>query len=228
MSIHTYLYCTYGEMFHRMHLSVRSRYLRDVKSGRPLNVSLESGLRMIGDQDVLRASRVPLYVENALLFTPFGDTFDARLGSAQLARSQAFSLALLARALRGGAAAGADSLDIYMHTRYHSGEQSTRGTRTKRASSYSPSLLLRPRERKEEERLEERSVLYHLRSSTQDLRRQEGSARTTILYHGLIVYPIDRSPTVSCAMTLPFANRKRKYGVKFPDWTSGSDLAVRS
>lgn len=221
MSIRTYFYCTYGEMFYRVHLSLRSRYLRDVKSGRPLNVSQESGLRMIGDQDVLRASRVPLYVENTLLFTPFGDTFDARLGTAQLARSQAFSLALLARALRGGAAAGADSLDIYLHTRYHSSEQSTRGTRTNRVSLYSPSLLLRPRERKEKERLEGRSVLDHFRSS-KIFGSEKGIA---ILYRGLIVCPI--VDAVSCAMTLPFANRKRKYRMKFPHWTSGSGLAVR-
>lgn len=110
------------------------------------------------------------------------------LSSARLdsARSLPRALARSPRArIARRTAAGADSLDIYMHTRYHSGEQSTRGTRTKRVSLCSPSLLLRPRERKEEERhsrerererLEERSVLDHLRSSTQNW--QKGS--TTI------------------------------------------------
>lgn len=144
-------------MFHRIHLSLCSRYLRDARSGCPLSVSQESRLRLIEDQDVLRASRVTLtwktrsYSPHSV--TPSTLVSSARLGSAQLARTQAaLSLALLARALRGAPRAGADSLDIYMHTRYHSGEQSTRGTRTKRVSSCSPSLLLRPRERKEEER----------------------------------------------------------------------------
>lgn len=114
----------------------------------------------------------------------------ARLGSARLhnqpsslaperASRSHFSRARIARR----AAAGADSLDIYMHTRYHSGEQSTRGTRTNRVSSCSPSLLLRPKERKEErrssqrererERLEERSVSAHL--PRKNLRRQKSS-----------------------------------------------------
>jgi len=69
-----------------------------------------------------------------------------------LARSPRTSRARIARRATRHAAEGANSLDIYMHTRYHSGEQSTRGTRTKRVSSCSPSLLLQPKERKEEER----------------------------------------------------------------------------
>lgn len=150
-----------------------------------------------------------------------GDTFDAqrRLGTARLARSPRRSRSPRARIARR-AAAGADSLDIYMHTRYHSGEQSTRGTRAKRVSPRA--LLLRSGERKEQERERERlrSVSAHLRSSTRDFGRRGANSR------GLPVPTINsnrsRSFVASRAMTSPLANGRRKHVVESPRWTSGS------
>lgn len=120
-------------------------------------------------------------------------TPSARLSST---RSLPGALARSSRArIARRATAGADSLDIYMHTRYHSGEQSTRGTRTKRVSSCSPSLLLRPRERKEERKLKERSVLTHLRPYTRKSSAVKIVGRTLAArypYHRLI-RSLDRS-----------------------------------
>lgn len=183
-----------------------------------------SGLQLkIENQDVLLASLVPLYVENALLFTPFDTFSSARLSSA---RSLPGALARSSRArIARRAAAGADSLDIYMHTRYHSGEQSTRGTRTKRVSLCSP-FLLRSRERKEERKLKETSVLTYLRPCTQNLRREKSEGPSLRDIAPQINCSFDQSISTFCAMTSPFVNGKRKYNVKSPRWTSGSDLRL--
>lgn len=220
---HIFIYCTYGGTFYRMHLSLRSRYLRDVKSGHPLNVSQESGLRMIGDQDVLRASRVPLYVEKRTPIHPIRRHLrrSAQLSSLAPRRSRSLS----SRAHCAAAPRRERTRWIYTCTRDIIAASSRHAALVRNGPPRTllPSSCGRGKERKK--RLEGTSVLDHLRSSAQNLRWQKGRKGR---HHGLIVCPIDRSPTVSRAMTLPFANRKRKYGVKFPHWTSGSDLAVRS